>query len=396
MASPVDTTVKFLHSAMTGAPVMNGVAGSLIAVLDACLVNGFGLKSVDSLVVAGGVATLNIASGHSAEVGTVVLVAGATPTSLNGEQKVTAFTGTQVKFATAAADTTATGTITMKIAPAAGWTKAFAGTNLAAYKMGDPTGTGFYLRVDDTGTTVARVVGYESMSDVNTGIGAFPSAAAQVGGLYWSKSRTADATARPWQIAADGRLLYFARDYYNTAALKSNELTFFGDINSVKSPDPYACGINGQQTNLSGSTPVLLNQLWNSLFSQSNTDQFWIARGYTGLGGSARFIRSIPNPWLLAANVNFISGAGGSVAFPNSADGGLYVAPMSVVDQASLTYRGTFPGYHCTPMDVPVDTFSTKDTLVGVNALPGRVLRALNCMDGAKGVVFFDTTGPWR
>lgn len=45
MASPVDTSVKFYREDFPGAPVLNGVAGSLIALLDACLCTGFGLRS---------------------------------------------------------------------------------------------------------------------------------------------------------------------------------------------------------------------------------------------------------------------------------------------------------------------------------------------------------------
>ena len=45
MASLVDTSVKHFLSTMYGAPVQNGQAGSKIAVLDACLVTGFGLRA---------------------------------------------------------------------------------------------------------------------------------------------------------------------------------------------------------------------------------------------------------------------------------------------------------------------------------------------------------------
>ena len=88
----------------------------MIAVLDACLVDGFGLKSVDTLVVSGAVATANISTGHSAMVGSVVLISGATPSGLNGEKRVTAITTNTVVFdATGISDQTATGTITLKI-----------------------------------------------------------------------------------------------------------------------------------------------------------------------------------------------------------------------------------------------------------------------------------------
>ena len=46
MASVVDTSVKHFHSGRVGAPVLTGAEGSMIALLDACVVNGFGLKSV--------------------------------------------------------------------------------------------------------------------------------------------------------------------------------------------------------------------------------------------------------------------------------------------------------------------------------------------------------------
>ena len=62
MASPVDTSVKFFNENLPDAPVLNGVAGSLIGLLTACMVTGFGLRTAVSLVVSGGVATLTLAN----------------------------------------------------------------------------------------------------------------------------------------------------------------------------------------------------------------------------------------------------------------------------------------------------------------------------------------------
>ncbi|EPD32955.1 hypothetical protein HMPREF9701_06413, partial [Delftia acidovorans CCUG 274B] len=56
MASPVDTSVKHFLSSMTGAPVLSGTVGSMIALLDALLVTGFDTKTLTSLTVVGGVA----------------------------------------------------------------------------------------------------------------------------------------------------------------------------------------------------------------------------------------------------------------------------------------------------------------------------------------------------
>ena len=67
------TSVKYYASTMPGAPVLSGTAGALATLLDACLVDGFGLKTVDTLVVASGVATANISTGSAAVTGGVVL-----------------------------------------------------------------------------------------------------------------------------------------------------------------------------------------------------------------------------------------------------------------------------------------------------------------------------------
>ncbi|MDD2610647.1 MAG: hypothetical protein PHX60_13355 [Giesbergeria sp.] len=199
------TSVKHFHSAMNGAPVLNGVAGSIIAVLEACLVTGLGLQSVATLVVSGGVATANFASGHSFEPDTIALIDGAAPAGLNGEKRIISTTTNSVTFAAPGiSDQTATGTITAKLAPA-GWEKAFSGTNLAAFRSLAVESTRMFLRVDDTGTTNARVVGYESMSDINTGTGPFPTTTQISGGGWWPKANAANATARAWTVIADSK-----------------------------------------------------------------------------------------------------------------------------------------------------------------------------------------------
>ena len=190
MASTVDTSVKYITSDMPGAPVLNGVIGALVALTDACLNTGFGLRAVTSLVVAGGVATLTVANDvkNGNLLHSVVLVDGVTGplVALNGEQKLTAVSSTQLKFATAAADGTATGTITIKQAPL-GFDKVFSGTNTAVYRSANVLGTRMFVRLSDTVAQAARIVGYESMSDVDTGVGPFPTPAQMLGGGMWPR-----------------------------------------------------------------------------------------------------------------------------------------------------------------------------------------------------------------
>jgi len=148
MASPVDTIVKWARSDMPGAPVLTRAAGSVTALLDALLVDGWGLQAATSVVVASGVATATFAADHAAAMHSVVEVAGATGsyTDLNGEQKITVANSNTLKWATALPDGTATGSITVKMA-GGGWERPFTGTNLRAYRSASAQRHGQYLRV---------------------------------------------------------------------------------------------------------------------------------------------------------------------------------------------------------------------------------------------------------
>lgn len=110
--------VKYYHSELPGAPVLSGTAGAMAAVLDACLVNGWGLLTAQSATVSGGVCTLTFAVGHAFEPLTVALVAGAGVAAINGEQRVTGTTTNTISFAAPGVpDGSVSGTITAKVAP---------------------------------------------------------------------------------------------------------------------------------------------------------------------------------------------------------------------------------------------------------------------------------------
>lgn len=383
-----DTSVKFFHSAMTGAPVLTGQAGSLIALLDACLVNGFGQGNVDGIVIAGGVATVTRSAGHSFEVGTVALIAGATVTGgvINGEHRVTAVTTTTYQFdATGIANQVATGAFTHKVAPL-GWTKVFANTNLAVYKSSDPAATGCLLRVDDTGATSARAVAYEAMSDISTGTGQFPTTAQVNGGIYWPKSQQSNATSRAWMLFGDGRL-FFSSHNWNLGGVSLATPICFGDPVALKSPDPYACFLVGPSGDIVSSSP---GSSTADLAYAGNGLSATAARGYTGLGSAATMSLRPSGIWNVFANI--FSGGGGH-PFPNPTDGGLYTAPMFAVEGASLAIRAQLPGFLFVPQLVGSSTFAVRDSVVGTGAMAGRLLKAI---PNGVGAAFFDATGPWR
>lgn len=381
---------KSFTSAQTGAPVLSGTAGALIGVLDAVLVNGFGLQSVSALVIAGGVATATVASTPSAVVGSVILVAGATPTSLNGEQRVTAITANSVSFATTEANATATGTITLKVAPA-GWSKLYSGTNLAAYKITSVTGTGCILRVDDTGTTVARVRGYESMTDVSTGTGLFPSVAQWASGLWWSKSNAASAAARPWRIVADDRGVYFFVKNGDTAS--EYQGGYFGDILSLRSNDPYACVLRANTADRSASVTAMAESFEYADPSQS-VDGLYAARAANTLGGAIKHYQA--PVYAVGLPLLHYTGASGWT-YPSPVDNGLMLTPLACYSAAGL--RGYFPGLRCSPQ-ITNAAFATGDAVAGSGDMAGKSVTVVKlgtpAAGAGQGVVFVDQTSDWR
>jgi hypothetical protein len=381
---------KYMHSGMAGAPTISGTAGHMIALLDACLINGFGSGTVDSIVVSSGVATVTRSAGHPFEQETVAEIAGATPAGLNGQKKVLSFTTTTYTFdATGIPDGSATGTITHKVA-ALGWTKSFSGTNLAAYKSANPASTACYLRVDDTGTQSCRVVGYETMTDVNTGSGPFPTAAQQSGGAYWWKSDAASAATRSWVLFGDDRsfILYVQ---WNTSLAANSLTTFFGDIISKKSPDAYGCMLTGESV-----VPSASIRLADVQYSNNSAQLAWMPRAYTGLGSAVVALKSATPS--IGFNGSIASGSSSnSNTYPNPADNGLYVGVMYVHESSGL--RGIIPGVYFCLSGVGISVFSQRERVTGVTGLSGKALRALNntATGGTSaGVAFFDATGPWR
>lgn len=395
---PADTSVKYLHSLMPGAPVLSGTAGTLIAVLDACLVNGFAVSAVASLVVSANVATATVAAGHSAEVGSVVTVSGAAPGGLNGEKKVLSVNVAKTTLtydATGIGDQAATGAISLKLA-GAGWSKPFSGVNLAAYQSSHVAATDCLLRVDDTSARVARCVGYESMTGISAGSGPFPSAVQRSGGVYWPKSNAADATARRWAVFADERMFYVILGAHSSVGA-AGAVVAFGDILPKKTGDAWACVLSGHASDTSGGSSGDLNDYATQRNSLTTADELYLARAFYGSGGSMPALGMF-NP--LTNNGQAMASGGGAVSFPNGPDGGLYVGPHNILEFGVINLRGESPGLYCSPQAI-ADTWISEPTAIdGVANLPGRRVMAHPYGGGTGatyfGFVFFDVTGPWR
>lgn len=394
----LSTSVKWIRNDMRGAPVINGnTPGCSIAALDALLVTGWGTTTALSVSVSGGIATATVNAGSSFTEHAVVRVEGATPSALNGEARVLTASNTQITFATTAPDGMATGTITLKYAPA-GWEKVYVGTNKSVYRSTDVTGARFYLRIDDSNGLFARVRGYETMSDIDTGTGLFPlDAQIATGEGYWHKAGASNATAIPYLLAADAKMLLQAM--CSGVALSGSYIATavygFGDGVALNpAGDTFATMLSACGSYVYGE--MGRGALSGAELDSSNSGGAFFARGWQGLGGAVH-ARPVPE----SGSLGVLSGNDGTMGVgPGRVDGAIRMARMMLKEQATNDLRCTVPGCYFIPQVVSGSSFPLPFALVdGAGALAGRKMAAIPVGTGPtvrSGTSFLDVTGPWR
>lgn len=280
-------TVRVYQSTDASAPSLTGLAGALITVLDACLVNGYGSKA------------------------------------------------------------------------AAGWAKSYSGTNKAVYRPS--AGNRHYLRVDDSGGQWARVRGYETMSDVDTGTGLMPTEAQISGGGYLNKG-TNNSTVRGWILVADEKRFWLVMAVANTTIADSTGagyVMFFGDLVPFKSGDAHHTMLIASISTSTGADPT--GSLATALGTV--TGGHFLMRSYTQSGTCVTASKHSDAAKKTAATM----GNNGS-AYPDPVTGGILIAPLYANEAVALVVRGRIPGMwdvlHNLPA-TPGDTFSGNGDLAG-------------------------------
>lgn len=384
--------VVWFDSSETGAPALNNAAGSLIGVLDACLVTGFNNKAITSIVVAAGVATATCnGHGFSGLHGKDVLIGGVTNlTALNGRKALTFVDTNTFRFATTAADGSATGTITAK-RDSLGWVKQFTGTNKAIYKRSDVTSSTMMLRIDDTNAgiasaTDARARMVESATDVDTLTALSPTDAQVSGGQFWAKGPNS-VTAKTWRLIGDSKRFYLVTQGSISARGPAHG---FGDFQSFKAGDAYNCIILGADAVHSGGdgqgSPVGENPGF-----VAGVNRAAIARGFNQVGGCV-----LANFAGISTNASG-SGTGSHPIYPSPIDSGLLINPQVLIVEnnsaSAFPARGIKSGICQLIARAP---FADLQIVEPISSLPGRKLLVLAITSSNSVIqVAFDITGPW-
>lgn len=394
---------KWFDNTFAGAPTCTGQAGSLITLLNAILVNGFNSLTLDSLVVASNVATGTKAS-HGYKKHQIIEIAGATPAGLNGQWRVTSVATNTFTFTTSGiTDQTATGTITA-MTPGAGWETPFTGTNVAVYRSQSPQACGTHaVRVTDTGTTTATCLAAENWTDVSTPVNSIMT-------FYVTKSSSADATARSYNIIVDDRTIYLAIGWNGGY----RDIFHWGDFKSLVAGDGAAFQVRAPNASQSATLGYRMSLGYAALDQAGDLPYGTAARNYSQVVGPVQLRQAslagaqyVPyaeytSGTLSVADVNagikpfnFSASKGyhdvsnnliysanyGQYAAPNPADGGLHFVPVFLWEgiTSSRVLRGSYRGMlHILENNPPVSSFLIYEGIEEVDGGLVMVIRSQN------------------
>lgn len=434
--------VTLYSSTDTGAPILTGALGSLVNLLDKCLVAGYGSTKATATITSNGTnvsnndtvtvdgTTYTFKTALTPAANEVLIGANAAASLANlaaammgyGTSGTTYGAGTTQKYTVQVTSVTAT-VLTMEAVTggtggnslalsksaatyslsgatfsggsgtdtkaSSGWTKPYTATGKAVFRMGG--GNQFYLDVDDSGPGAGlgkevRVRGYETMTAVATGTNAFPTAAQAATALFLRKSASLDSANRVWFLIADNRTFHLYVATGDSAGVYLGG--YFGDIYSVLAGDAYRTVLIGRITENSASTAVAVETYQAISLSSIVATQagHYIARQYTGLGGSLAFGKSGDG-----AKGNALGTLTGGIALPNGPDQSAYLAQVWIND-GSGNVRGYLRGVY--QLCHQVSGVNDQDIITGAGAFSGRTFRILKS-GPSSGLYTIETSNTW-
>jgi hypothetical protein len=223
---------------------------------------------------------------------------------------------------------------------------------------------------------------YESMTDANVGTNLIGSGTITNGSWFIQKSGSADATARPWAVAADGGTVYFFALTGITIVGQYEQNWAFGEFYSYVSGDSYKTFIAGSQSATSPST----GQTWQAIMAgESAPNAHWVARSYVGAtpARSTSLLRDAcyHTNWNAGSNgwANGINGGlQGGWQFPNQSNGAIYLCRNEIAEagpSGSIGIRGRLRGINMPYHDQ--SNFIDGDVWTGTDDYAGKTLHVI-------------------
>jgi len=218
-----------------------------------------------------------------------------------------------------------------------GWTKPYSGTNQAKYRMG--AGIMHYLLVADDSTsgsaTIAACAGFETSDSISSGTGRYPAVGQGISSLGWVSCVKSTVASAPWYIIGDERSFTLVT-YFSGTDGGDARCFHFGEYYNYGSPFTYRGNIVGQSSFSTSQSFESLHAV-NVINTTAAIAGSFVCRPATGNPTSVNVgrIGDRSRGGYDAASNNI-----GVVPFPNSSDGGIYLAPIRITDPTTTPVGG--------------------------------------------------------
>lgn len=238
----------------------------------------------------------------------------------------------------------------------------------------------------------AYINGFESLSAFNVGTGSFPitGGVSSTNFVIARKSATGNSsTARPWIIAADSRTIYMFIQTGDTAGVYCGWA--FGEYYSFRTNDPSRCFIIGRTVDAAATTNETLDVI--SAHITSVVNGHFISRSYLGAGvGTAVLVGKHGNSTAGGSTGSTNGTLNGIIPLTNPEDSTIYVSPIWIHDVTTApikNMRGRLRGFwhwlHA------IATVIDGDTWVGKNNLANKTFLIIK-QSGNSGLYVIETS----
>ena len=349
--------------------MLDGSAGSALALLDACLVTGYRPTPARGVSILGTDVTITLDGGHGFNVSDVILLSGFSPAEANSEFRVTSSSASSVTFSSTVNVTMESGAF-IKMAPL-GWDSAEISTNVKVYSQKSKNKFHSFYEVNDTKQwdsspfMRAQIRAFD-MFDNGSLVGLWHTA-------YLAKSRSnvssismLAGSAIPWVIVGDSEFVYVISDIMSTSVNLPGKVTTvsaFGNAISLRSDlmtvQPFLAGVDlavGASTSNGGAGYMtfqksLFGDTSNIRIRHSPEVAYAVGMASSPVTQAQLIMSGMPDAREASSSyrllgVNFTAGVTGAVALPGCFNLPKYISEdlgFSTIEKGYLWQRVSFP-----------------------------------------------------
>lgn len=252
--------------------------------------------------------------------------------------------------------------------------------------------------ISGSNARAAYVRAFEQMTGIDSGVNGAPSVAQLESGDTWTKSIALSALARPWAVIATAKWFYLFIDVAGNG-LAATSPQFAGDLTSYVPGDRYAFAVSNGMGGAAHAGGSATPSHFFYARGQSSTvpvagQGAYLLRAANGAPGAVAAVTVVSRATVAGATNNAFGNVGET--YPSAINGGLFAEEI-FVKEGSYQIRATLPNCYAPLHNKP---FPDMERLVGLSGFEGAEILAktyraqVHTNSGNDGQLLFDLTTP--